>query len=443
MDWTLLTTLFEQGLTRPLSTDLWVMLALFMPFVLFLELPVYILQYVGILIYWARKENTQEYAYLPKVSCLITCYSEGALTKNTIRCLAEQDYAGCIEIIPVVDGAGLPQNRATLDAVNEIAHLVRQYPKRLMLVLPKWQRGGRVSSLNTGLSFATGEIIMALDADTSFDNNMVTNAVRHFTDPNVIGVSGALRVRNANATLVTRLQTLEYLISIHAGRTGLDTFNIINNISGAFGIFRAKMLRHIGGWDAGTAEDLDITLRLKSYLGRHPALRLAFAPDAIAHTDVPETLYDFFRQRMRWDGDLSYMYLRKHSLVFQRNLLGFANWLSLFWTGLLFQIVFPFIIVLYTTIILCTMPLEYIVSLFFMIYTIYLGVTAWLLLTFILFVSERRKQDCALFIILPLFPLFTFFTRCVSAFACAWEMFGKGHLDSAMAPWWVLKKSRY
>ena len=42
----------------------------------------------------------------------------------------------------------------------------------------------------------------------------------------------------------------------------VDINNLVNNISGAFGVFRASFIRWVGGWDAGTAEDLDMTLRL-------------------------------------------------------------------------------------------------------------------------------------------------------------------------------------
>ena len=105
--------------------------------------------------------------------------------------LAQQLYPGHIEIIAVIDGA--IQNRPTLEAARNARALLHNTPRRQLLVLPKWQRGGRVSSLNAGLSIATGEIVMALDGDTSFDNDMVVNIVRHFADPNVPAVAGSLR----------------------------------------------------------------------------------------------------------------------------------------------------------------------------------------------------------------------------------------------------------
>ena len=60
-----------------------------------------------------------------------------------------------------------------------------------------------------GLQLATGEVVLAVDGDTSFDNDMVRHMACHFNDPAVIGVAGNLRVRNAGVNLLTRLQALE------------------------------------------------------------------------------------------------------------------------------------------------------------------------------------------------------------------------------------------
>ena len=231
----------------------------FIPYVLFLELPLYIFIILGIIRYFIRKDDEilEEKNYYPKVSCIVTCYSEGKGVAITIRSLTEQIYPGVIEIIPVVDGA--VQNKETYQAAKQLETYVRRFTNRILKVVPKWQRGSRVSSLNAGLNMATGEVVMALDGDTSFDNNMVRDACIHFADPNVVGVAGSLRVRNVFQNLVTRLQGLEYLLSIHASKVGLSEFNVVNNISGAFGIFRRRFLEKIGGWDAGTAEDLDQT----------------------------------------------------------------------------------------------------------------------------------------------------------------------------------------
>ncbi len=220
------------------SGDIVAIALLFFPFALVFEFPLTLLVWLGIIRYGLRqlRPDTQRENY-PRVTCTLVCYAEGDTVRNSIRSLAYQIYPGLIEILVVIDGAIInePTYRAALSAAAEVAKL----SNRKTTIVPKWQRGGRVSSINTALNLATGEIFMALDGDTSFDNDMVEKVTRHFDDPNVVGVSGNLRVRNARHSLATRLQAMEYMLSISAGKTGLSEFNIVNNISGAFGVFSA------------------------------------------------------------------------------------------------------------------------------------------------------------------------------------------------------------
>jgi cellulose synthase/poly-beta-1,6-N-acetylglucosamine synthase-like glycosyltransferase len=421
----------------------WLEVALkFFPFALLLELPLYVLVIAGIVRFGLREHrpDRQRERY-PRVSCLITCYSEGEDVRKTIHSLAQQDYPGTIEIIAMVDGA--VQNRATLDAARRAQDLVEGMPRRKLIVLPKWQRGGRVSALNAGLQMASGEVVMALDGDTSFDNDMVRHATRHFDDPRVVAVAGCLRVRNAKASLVTRLQALEYMLSIGAGKTGLSEFNLVNNISGAFGVFRTAFIRNLGGWDAGTAEDLDMTLRIKQYFGRHPGLRIVFDPHAVGHTDAPHTWMGFFRQRLRWDGDLFYLYVRKFGRNLRPRLLGWPNFLFVTFNGLFLQVVMPFMIVAYTGLLFWTLPAGAVLGVLAFVYLVYLAALLIFFLLYVVVVSERPHEDVAYLGWVVVFPLFAFVNRVHCSLSTLQEMFLKAHLDSSMAPWWVLRKTKF
>lgn len=421
----------------------WTVVALkFFPFVLLIELPIYVLVVAGILRYGLRqwRPHRQRERY-PSVSCIVTCYSEGEDVVKTMRSLAHQIYPGEIEIIAVIDGA--VQNAPTLQAAQRCGPEIEPLAARRLIVLPKWQRGGRVSSLNAGLSIARGEVIMSLDGDTSFDNDMVSRATRHFDDPNVIGVAGCIRVRNAAASVASRLQALEYMLSIGAGKTGLSEFNLVNNISGAFGVFRASFIRHIGGWDAGTAEDLDITLRLKQYFGRHPGLRIAFEPHAVGHTDAPTSFRQFFKQRLRWEGDLFYLFVRKFRYNLRPGLLGWRNFLYITINGVFLQVVMPFVLVGYTAAMLMVLPLGAILGILGFVYLAYLVSLVLFYALYLLIVSERPADDLRYFVWLPVFPLFAFATRLHCAVAILQEMILKSHLDSSMAPWWVLKRTKF
>lgn len=414
----------------------------FMLFPLFLifELPMTIMVLLGVLRWFARRRTSVPMisTYRPRVSCIITCYSEGMDVQTTLLSLCEQTYPGHIEMIPVVDGATM--NQATLNAVRRFHVDPQLYPKRHLRPIAKWQRGGRVSSLNAGLSLASGEIVMALDGDTSFDNNMVSAIVRHFEDPSVPAVAGSLRVRNVWASWVTAMQALEYLLSIHLSKIGLGEWNLVNNVSGAFGAFRRNFLINIGGWNTHTAEDLDLTLRIKSYFKRHN-LRIPFEPEAIGHTDAPVTLRQFLMQRLRWDGDLFFLYVRKHNHNIDPKLLGWPSFLMILVSGFFFQLVLPFIIFSYTLLALFILPGRTLLFLFVLIYLLYLLITALMFGAMMLLVSDRPRQDLALGMLVPVFPLFMLLMRCWSAVAMLNEMFRRGHEESSMAPWWVLKRA--
>lgn len=418
----------------------WRLFLMVFPYFLLCEVPLNILVLLGTLRWFIRRTTAipAHSNYFPRVSCIITCYSEGKDVELTLRSLLEQTYPGVIEIVPIIDGA--VANHATTEVVRRFKASHKLPANRLLRPLAKWQRGGRVSSLNSGLAYSSGEILINVDGDTSFDNDMVTRMVRHFADPRVPAVAGSLRVRNASQSLVARIQALEYLLSIHMCKIGLAEWNLVNNVSGAFGAFRRSFLQQVGGWDTHTAEDLDLTLRIKSYFRRYK-LRIPFEPQAIGHTDAPATLKSFLQQRLRWDGDLFFVYIRKHRHAFNPRLLGWPNFLMLLVSGLFFQLVLPFIILGYSLVAFAILPLAAFAFYSLLVYALYLALSSLLYLGLMLMVSERPRQDIRLVWILPIYPLAMYALRCWSVVAILNEVLRRGHEESSMAPWWVLKRA--
>lgn len=411
-----------------------------LPLVILLELPISLIAITG-MIHWYRRYSRQGPLKIqPSLSCVITCYGEGADIQKTIISLCEQSYKGHIEIIAVIDGA--IQNDDTYQAAIDSQSYVDKFSHRSLLILPKWQRGGRVSTLNAGLAYASGEIIMNADGDTSFDNDMAVEIIKAFEDPNVPAVGGSLRVRNIYDGIATRMQALEYMISIQGNKTGLAEWNLINNISGAFGAFRRDFLQQIGGWDTHTAEDLDLTVRMKQYFGRHPEMRLPFVPLAIGHTDVPANFKQLFSQRLRWDGDLVFLYLRKHRYAFNPRLLG---WKTLIFTtlyGVWQNIILPVLVLLFNIMIMINLDANLIAALFIAQYLLYFIYALVHYSLFLYMVSERKMQDVKALLWMPLYPVYGLVMRMVSVFSTLNELLRRGHEESNMAPWWVLSKGK-
>lgn len=377
---------------------------------------------------------------LPRVSCIVTCYSEGELVQRTIASLLDQDYPGEIEILPVVDGAA--RNRETLAAANAMQPACEALPGRRLHVIPKWVRGGRASSLNAGLAIARGVVVMALDGDTSFDRDMVSRLLRHVRMPGVVAVAGTLRVRNWRRNLLTRLQGLDYLLFRHLVRAGLGVLNVVNNIPGAHGAFRRDVLRAAGGWDNGSAEDVDLCHRIKCRFGHRPGWRIAVAPDVISHTDVPDEWGAFLRQRLRWEGDPVYLFLRKHGRSMSPSLLGWRNYLFSVWYGIVFQIAMP-LLMLMSILAMVATPLPSVVAVLLAAYGSYLATASVVLLLHLLLTSDRPRHDLAFAGLLPVYPCFIVLLRAWSGVAVVHSLVTRSHRGTTMAPWWVLRKGRF
>lgn len=387
-----------------------------------------------------RVEEGPRLPYFPAVCCIVTCYNEGRDIEKTVYSITEQIYPGMIQIIVVIDGASI--NVGTLQAAKAMESWVNGHQNRSLLVLPKRQRGGVVSSSNLALHFAKGEIIIKVDGDTSFDNNMVERATRHFKDDTVVAVSGCLRVRNADKTLCAAFQAIEYFIAIHASKTALSEFNMVNNISGAFGIFRRELLALVEGWDAGTAEDLDMTMRIKNYFAHsRKKFRIVFDPEAICFTDVPDTFAKYLKQRIRWEGDYPFI-LFKHRHSISPHLWGWAN----FFGGLVSiftSIAIPGMVFVYTIWLICQYRIEVAAALLLTVYLFYFLMISVIYFVSVLLLSERKESDFSRLHFLPFVPLFLFIGKVNSLVAVLWELIGKGHEDSSMAPWWVLRKNKF
>ncbi|MUL01522.1 glycosyltransferase [Aliivibrio fischeri] len=409
------------------------------PIMILIEMPLFILVASGVL-RWSVNLSELEATSCPSISFIITCYGEGEAISETIDTLVEQVYPNKIEILVVVDGA--KQNAETYQAALYGAKKHQHKQMRTVKVIAKWQRGGRVSTLNAGLSEAKNDLVINVDGDTSFDNNMAWEMAKQFSDPNVLASGGALRVRNWDANLLTRMQSLEYMMSMQTGKTGMSNWGVLNNISGAFGAFRIEVIKRVGGWDTHTAEDLDLTMRLKQYKRRHPNSRLAFTPHSVGHTDAPDTLKILLMQRLRWDGDLLFLFLRKHKQGLSPSLLGWGNFVYTLVYGVIQNVVLPLLMALFSLYVCLSYPITFVLSMLLFIYLIYI---TFIVLTFSIYiglVSERPQEDIKLSIWLPLYPIYAFFMRLITAFSMVNEITRRSHEESSMAPWWVLKRGK-
>ncbi|KLK89852.1 hypothetical protein AA309_28980 [Microvirga vignae] len=234
----------------------------------------------------------------PSISVILVGHNEENALEACVRSLHEQSITG-FEIVIVSDGS-----------TDRMRSMARDLVKRGLAarVLSTDLRGGKSSGINLACAFATGEIIVNVDCDCSFDRYAIERLLEPFADPRVGAVCGDIAPRNSDVSIITQFQEIEYLQSISVGKRLAGAFNQVVCASGAFGAFRRTALDDIGGFDVGGGEDLDTTIRL-----RLKGWRIAYAPEAVCYTDVPVTVYQYIRQRLRWERDAIWIRFRKHA----------------------------------------------------------------------------------------------------------------------------------
>jgi peptidoglycan-N-acetylglucosamine deacetylase len=263
--------------------------------------------------------------YQPPVSVLIPAYNEEGVIVDTISAALASRYPK-LEILVVDDGS-----------TDRTAVLVRrEFGRDRRVRLLEQANRGKPAALNHGLSEATGEIAVSIDADTIVDPLAIPRLVRHFADPKVGAVAGNVKVMNRNRW-ITRWQALEYITSQNLEKRAFDLLNCIPVVPGAVGAWRTDVLRTHGGFSGETvAEDTDLTLTI-----RRNGWKILYDEDAIGHTEVPETIDTLIRQRFRWTfGTLQAVW--KH-----RDAAGNPRYGTLGWVAIpnivLFQILLPLV----------------------------------------------------------------------------------------------------
>lgn len=239
----------------------------------------------------------------PLVSIIVPGKNEGPHIYKLLQSLHEQTYDHW-EIIIVDDGSDDTTPSICRDLLK--AGLIHQYYRMA-------ERGGKASAANYALMHAKGKYLVHLDADSSLDRDALEKIlIPFYLDRYVRGVGGCIKVRNADDTMCTSMQALEYMRTIQIGRMGTDMLGIYHIISGAFGAFETQTLRELGGWDIGPGLDGDVTQKI-----RKAGYKVRFAYDAICMTNVPSSWGKLFKQRLRWSKSLVRFRIRKHRDIFR------------------------------------------------------------------------------------------------------------------------------
>ena len=245
----------------------------------------------------------------PRVSVLIPCFNEQKVIVASVNRILASRWAN-LEVIVLDDGSKDDTSKLVSEAFSTD-------PRVTLMTM---ENGGKARALNRGLELATGDIIVALDADTLFPPDTIAMLARWFADPRVGAVAGNAIVGN-RVNLVTRWQALEYVTAQNLERRALAALGAVTVVPGAVGAWRKSALMALGGYPPETlAEDQDLTLSVQL-----AGWRVEFDPEARAYTEAPDTVEGLLKQRFRWSfGTLQCLWKHRSALFsLKRPILGF------------------------------------------------------------------------------------------------------------------------
>jgi poly-beta-1,6-N-acetyl-D-glucosamine synthase len=282
----------------------------------------------------ARHEDFDAIADSPftiPVSIIVPAYNEEVVIVAAVRALLQLNYPE-YEVIVVNDGSKdgtLKVLRETFDLQPRESFVRRIFSTRAVLgmyasrldsrltVIDK-ANGGKSDALNCGINAARYRYLCTVDADTVFDPDAITRAMRPILrDPaRILGVTshvaisrhpegrdgGHTKVHRIDETAITNFQHLDYLRAFLNNRIGWSRLDFMLCSVGAFAIWRRDVVVELGGFSGDfTCEDIEFTFRVHEHFRRKgtPYRVLALA-EAVGRTEGPETIRALIGQRARW-----------------------------------------------------------------------------------------------------------------------------------------------
>jgi biofilm PGA synthesis N-glycosyltransferase PgaC len=214
-------------------------------------------------------------------------YNEENNIEKSIKSICSQKYYGDIYLI-VVDNCSVDKTRSIIyKAIRNIYYCKIQY----MLCRKK----GKSYALNCGLKSVRTKYFITVDADTILENDAVQKIMNHIVNERSSCVAGNLFVQNSHASLLTKMQIYDYLLSIAAVKRFQGSYHSTLVAQGAFSAYLTRHVKALGGWKNVVGEDILLTYQLLK-LG----YKSTYEPHAVGYTCVPQSFSAFYNQRKRW-----------------------------------------------------------------------------------------------------------------------------------------------
>ncbi len=229
-----------------------------------------------------RSSEVQEENYIPSVTIVCSAYNEEEVIQKKIENFFSLDYPSDKLFLCIgSDGSS--------DRTNDI---LRGYNNNPRITVRMLDRGGKAQTINRMMSNVHTDLVVFTDANTRYTSDTIKKLARHFTNPQIGGVCGNLRLIPSKSALGTigeeKYWTFETWLKKIEG-----TIESTLGATGAVYAIRRELFEE-QPTDGMIADDLLLPLRITA-----AGYRVVFDEEASAYEDAPIQMSREFHRKIR------------------------------------------------------------------------------------------------------------------------------------------------
>ena len=265
---------------------------------------------------------------LPWVSIIIPCRNEEKFIGKCLNSIINNDYSKESLEILVIDGM-------SEDKTKEI---VEKYTKQYLYIkILENPNKFTPFGLNIGVKNARGDIIIRMDAHSTYEKDYISKCIKYLNQYNADNVGGIWKIMPRTHTLINKAIVFASSSIFGAGdayyRRGYSRGpKWVDTVFG--GCYKKEVFEKIGLFNENLirSQDMEFNLRLKRAGGK-----ILLVPDIISYYYPKSNLKDFFRHNFS-DGIWS-----TYPLKFEVRIFSWRHLVPLFFvSGLILSLFFSF-----------------------------------------------------------------------------------------------------